>query len=343
MDIKQKSEILYLQKGKNIRSPGDKLLKISIEDVFFAVQKPEPELKSQINSLRTIRTIDENKYRKQKVALPYITCGIFNPPFRKTENFASAACFIIDIDHISDNDMNVMELKMRLAQDDRVMLLFESPGADGLKILFRLKEKIYDRAKYSMFYKLFVQKFAAHYQIQSLTDTRTHDVTRACFLSYDADTYYNPEAEPVDVAGYINFESPMQLKEANEFIRENEKHEAPPSEDNKQELPEELFAEIKQKLNPKLKTKKEKHIYVPDKLNEILDDIEKLFEEHGLKLAQVQDINYGKKLSLEHKQYRAELNLFFGKKGFTVVKTPKKGTNNELAELSHKILCDFLY
>lgn len=342
MNPNQETEI-YLQKGKNIRSAGDKLLKITPEKLFFLVQKSEAELKSKINSLRTIRTIDEDKYRKQKVALPYITGSIFNPPFRKTENFASAACFILDIDHVSAEEMNVMELKIRLVQDARIILLFESPGADGLKIIFRLKEKIYDRAKYSLFYKLFVQKFAAQYAIQSLTDTRTHDVTRACFLSYDPDAYYNPEAEPIDAAAYINFESPTQLKDAKAFIRETETRDEPPEQEQTRELPEELFAEIKQKLNPKLKTKKEKHIFVPDKLNEILKDIETLFEKHGLKLAEVQDINYGKKLTLEHKQYRAELNLFFGKKGFTVVKTPKKGTNKELAELGHKILCDFLY
>jgi hypothetical protein len=342
MNSKQSTEI-YLQKGKNIRSPGDKLLKITPEQLFLAVQKPDAELKSQINSLRTIRTIDEDKYRRQKVSLPYVTGSIFNPPFRKTENFASAACFILDIDHISANDKNVMELKMRLAEDARIMLLFESPGADGLKIIFRLKEKLYDRAKYSLFYKLFVQKFAAQYAIQNLTDTRTHDVTRACFLSYDADAYYNPEAEPVDATKYINFESPTELKEAKAFIRENEMRDEPPEQDQTRELPEELFAEIKQKLNPKLKIKKEKHIFVPDKLNEILDDIKALFENHGLKLAQVQDIHYGKKLKLEHKQYCAELNLFFGKKGFTVVKTPKKGTNRELTDLAYKLLCDFLY
>jgi hypothetical protein len=85
-----------------------------------------------------------------------------------------------------------------------------------------------------------------------------------------------------------------------------------------------LFAEIKQKLNPKRKSRKEKHTFVPNKLNIILGDIKTLFETRSLILAEVQDIHYVKKLTLEHKQLRTKLNLFFGKKGFIVVKTPKK-------------------
>ncbi|MEA2042250.1 MAG: CRISPR-associated primase-polymerase type B [Bacteroidota bacterium] len=333
---------LFLQKGKSITSPGDKLLKIKPEELYFSIYKPAKSLSSQIDSLRTIKTIDEKKYRQQKVNLPYVTTGIFNPPYRKKENFASIGSFIIDLDHVGDYDFNITELKMRLSEDERIMLLFESPGGDGIKLLFRLKEKLYDRHKFSLFYKTFIQKFAAKYSLQSVIDSRTSDVTRACFLSTDREAYFNSNALAVDTHSIINFDNPDEVQQAELFIKQNDHPQSKKTTD-KNPLPSDVFREIKEKLNPKLKTKKEKQIFVPEKLNTVMEEIKKLYENHRINTADVSDINYGKKIKLDYKKHTAEINLFFGKRGFTVVKSPKKGTNPELRDLCYKILCDFLY
>lgn len=341
MDVSEQSAV-FLQKGQSITQPRDRLSKISLETLYQSIYKPSAEIKSQLDRLRTIKTIDEKQYRKQKLLLPYVTTGIFNPPFRKTENFAAIRAFILDLDHISEHNKNLTELKIRLAQDDRVALLFESPGGDGLKVFFVLKEKCFDRQKYSLFYKVFVHKFAADYQLHGIIDTRTSDVTRACFLSEDAEAYFNPNPLLIEPDTYVNFESPAEIREAELFVKEEEHKQAPP-EAPQTELPDDLFAEIKQKLNPKLKVKKDKHIVVPEKLNTVMEEAEKVFTDKGISLKEVRDIHYGKKLLLEYKQYTAELNLFFGKRGFTVVKSPKKGTNADLRDLCYRLLCDFLY
>ena len=54
-----------------------------------------------------------------------------------------------------------------------------------------------------MFYKLFVHKFSVKYGLEQVVDTRTCDVTRACFLSADSEAYFNPEPELVVVDDYI--------------------------------------------------------------------------------------------------------------------------------------------
>ena len=77
-------------------------------------------------------------------------------------------------------------------------MAFCSPGADGLKLLFRLEEKCEDEALFSAFYKQFALTFSQKYQLEGVIDTQTSDVTRACFMSYDPEAWYRPEALPVD-------------------------------------------------------------------------------------------------------------------------------------------------
>lgn len=38
----------------------------------------------------------------------------------------------------------------------------------------------------------------------------------------------------------------------------------------------------------------------------------------------------------------AEINVFYGKRGFSVVKTPKRGSNDGLADISNRVLCELL-
>lgn len=54
-------------------------------------------------------------------------------------------------------------------------------------------------------------------------------------------------------------------------------------------------------------------------------------------------IHYGKQLRVGMDNLWAEVNLFYGKKGFTVVKTTKTGSTPELAELASQTLYQILY
>ncbi|MDR1610013.1 MAG: tetratricopeptide repeat protein, partial [Candidatus Symbiothrix sp.] len=62
----------------------------------------------------------------------------------------------------------------------------------------------------------------------------------------------------------------------------------------------------------------------------------KLFEyikEAGITVEEVVNIQYGKKFKLRAGLSQAEINLFFGKKGFSVVKSPRQGTSESLNEV----------
>jgi hypothetical protein len=330
--------------GKNITSQGDQLLKISVFELYEKISRPSPELESLINTLRTVLSIDEQKYRKLKTQLPYFCTSAFNPPFRKADNFASAEQFILDFDHIAEAEINIDELKNRLSNDLRVNLLFTSPGNNGLKIMFQLSEKCYDKGKYSIFYKLFAKKFAEQYNLLQVIDTKTSDVARACFLSADKNAFYNAVPLEINISDYINFESLEELKFAENIISEMETVEKTKLKEQKEDvMPDDILMQIKLKLNPNIRIKKEKQIYVPEKLEEVITQIEIRSAEIGLKMAEVTNINYGKKIRFEAGQYFAEINVFFGQKGFTIVKTTKKGSSTELADSANMLLCDILY
>ena len=319
-----------LQAGKNIKQPGDKLFKIETEYLFEKINKPDAELKSKIDALRTLETISKEKYREKKTELPYFTCGIFNPPVRKTENFASIAFFIIDIDHLSENNENLMQLKMRLVEDDRIYMLFNSPSNNGIKIMFRLAEKCYDRIKYKLFYKVFTSRFAEQYNLQKVTDTGTNDVTRACFISYDKDAFLNTNAKNVDIKEFIDFENPEQVRTAEKLLQKPEKKKDNISIKPASEPSLDVLDMIKQKLSPITRNKK---ITVPEKLNEIIPILEEKIKEHDIKIVKIIDIQYGKQIRFETGIHFAEINIFFGQRGFSVVKSTKQVCSEKLNDI----------
>lgn len=327
-----------LQAGKNLTQQSDVMQKIAVKQLYNSLIKPKAEVYNQIQQLRIIKTIDTDKYRKLKVQLPYFTTGIFNPPIRKTENFAWIKFLILDFDHINEKGIDINNLKNKLITDQRLVLLFTSPGGDGLKIIFELSEKCYDAAKYSMFYKIFAKSFAMQYGLEQVVDQRTSDVTRACFISCDESAYYNPTAITLEMKSFIDFDNFSELTEAKDELKrwDIEMKENNPQQPKVSELTTDLLSEIKGKLNPKFV--KQKNIFVPEELELTIERIKHRLNELGLHLENIESIHYGKKLriSLDHRW--TEINVFYGKKGFSVVKTTKSGSNAELAEVAKDVL-----
>jgi len=330
--------------GKNITAFNDSLLKISENDLFEQISNSSIDLKNRIDQLRNIAIIDVKKYRQMKTLLPYITCGTFNPAIRKTENFASISSFIIDIDHLSEKEMTVDTIKFNLGLDNNILMAFTSPSGNGLKVMFRLNEKCYDHAQFSIFYKLFLKNFSNQYGLNQVVDHKTSDVTRACFLSHDPHCYYNPDAEPVNMKSYVNFSSTLEVREIQEQLSlyEKEINQVQTHEQAENELSPDVLHLIKQKLNPKIRTQKQKLIYVPEELDKIMTKLTSKLNSYDIEVKTIEDINYGKKFVLMLQSHWAEVNVFWGKKGFSVVKTPKRGSNEELADIGFKLLCEEL-
>lgn len=339
---------LCLQIGLNIISPNDPLKKITVEQFYHLIKEGDENLRSKINQLRIIQSIEPKRYQVLKKMLPYVTCGIFNPPYRRTENFASIHLFIIDVDHLTSNEIDMATLRNRLTADKRIHLMFGSPGNDGLKLLFCLDSKCYDAARYSLFYKLFATRFAGEHNIAHAIDKVTSDVTRACFLSVDEDTWYNPFSDTVTMNTYIDFDSYHSVKQAGEEIKNAIENNPQPFTGqtvkiDRKELPPDILQQIKEKLNPNIKIKHEKKIFVPEQVIAIVNSVEEKMKTYGITTIQVQSIHYGKKFVFGLDNRWAQLNIFFGKQGYKIVKTPASGSNEELAEVGYRILCEMFY
>ena len=333
--------------GSNLLSPIDKMVKVQEDYIYHSLRKPKPVIEARIRQLRTAYQINPKMYAQQKRSLPYLVCGMFNPPHRRTENFAYTERFIIDIDHLADKFMDITETRQKIQTDPRVMMCFVSPSEDGLKVMFKLKERCYDAGIYSIFYKEFLKRFAEKHRLLQVADKVTSDVTRACFVSVDPEAYYNSEAEPVDINDYLNAEdtfTTLQIKkQQDDEERKMKKIQKIEKKDESHDPDKEIMDNIRQRLNPNAKKICDRPpAYVPQQLQEITDDIKKYIEETGLVVTEIISIQYGKKFRVKMGLKEAELNVFFGKRGFSVVKSPRSGTNSELNDVVAELVSGYL-
>lgn len=334
--------------GTNICDARELLRKTSIDYLINAIRRPKPGIEAKMRQLRLVRQLSEKQYTALKRQLPYFVCGLFNPATRRAENFSYTEYFVVDVDHISDKGYVMADIKKRLADDEHTLCCFTSPGGDGLKIMIRLNERCYDASLYKVFYRLFVQQFSQKHGIEQVIDAQTCDVTRACFISVDPELTYNPLAEPVVMSDYIDAEK--NVFEALELKRQTEKEQA--DEQKKAEAvvvktpndPDaQVMDEIRKRLNPNGRpTKQKAPVYVPKEVNDIMEGLKAFIEQQGVALYEVIDIQYGKKLRFRIGHTLAEINLFFGKHGFTAVQSPRTGTNAQMNALMAEVVDTFI-
>ena len=329
-------------------SKDEALKKTDLEYLFHSLVNPRPEIASRIRQLRLIRTLNVKQYSLLKRQLPYFVCGVFSPPFRKTENFAYTEYFVVDIDHISDKGQDIDNLRTILQSDSRIVLCFISPSEDGLKLIFRLKDRCYDAGLFSLFYKAFTCNFSSQYNLEQIVDSKTSDVTRACFISMDSNAYYNPNAESVDLSAFVNTDNPESvavLKQMHNDAKHSKTKDAVSTQEQNQDPDpdEETMRNIRNLLNPKLeRLSSQRPIYVPEVLEDLIDDLKRHIEETGVIVDKITSIQYGKKISMSVGMKQSEINLFYGKRGFSVVKSPRCGTSLELNDLMADVISLFI-
>lgn len=328
--------------GNNIVSVDEPLRKIQTDNLVSMLRNPSSEFDARIRQLRIIYNLDAKQYSMLKKSLPYVVCGIFSPPYRRKENFAYIENFIVDIDKLAEKNVSISELKSRLAEDDNVMLCFTSPSEDGLKVMFRLEERCYDANLYSIFYKEFLKMFSARHNIGQVVDTCTCDVSRACFLSVDRNLIYRPNATAVKMAAFVPEDNPLAIYD---IIREQNNDAKQASENNaiSCDPDDNIMDKIKQRLNIGRQTKKAEHpVFVPEEIQYIMSGLKEYIEETGIQITEEISIQYGKKLKLKAGMKLAEINIFYGKRGFSVVKTPRCGTDESLNEMASLLIRTYI-
>ncbi len=333
-----------IQVGRSITTVGDPLRKMEVEQLFQVIKSPRPELQNKIRQLRIVRNIDAKQYAALKKQLPYFVCGIFNPNIRRTENFAYCDCFVVDIDHVSEKGLDLQSLRQKIENDSRTMLSFVSPGEDGLKVLFCLANRCYDAGVFTAFYKSFLTVFSQQYGLQQVVDLRTSDVTRACFISFDPNAFYNPNATPIDTHAFIDVNNTFETLQAKKSIENELKNQQRQSEPSleKTDVEDDVISRIKTILFKAPKPIDKPPAYVPEQLNEIMTDLQAFLIDAGVVVNEIRNISYGKKIQASIGRKQAEVNLFYGKRGFSVVQSPRTGTSAEMNQLLAELVVAFI-
>lgn len=342
---------LELSYGKNLTSSEERMTSITLTDLYSMIRQADSPLSKQQNILRSILNIDAQKYRNLKKSLPYFVCGKFVTGRRVIDEFASTTSFIIDIDHYENVSKTIEELKEELSNDKRIALIYVSPSGTGLKVLFTLDKPCTDANVYAVFYRQFAMMFAKEHDIIQFVDYKTHDVTRACFLAYDPDCRINDTPDAVSIDNYVNLDNiDLFIKKQKQIDAECNKLSLQDEQDCEAPKPIDPNKETMQRIKSILDTNKRKRIEEENSINKapseilcIMDGLKSLLEEVGVELYETRSIQYGIKLMLRSQLLQAEINVFYGKKGYSVVHIPKKGTSQQLGVMLKDLISDYLY
>ena len=328
---------MYLMYGRRITAPADPLQPVTLARIYRGIALPKPDFRDRIVQLRAIAGVDPARYRELKKHLPYLVGGLYQPALRRKAHFAATDALWLDFDHLDAHELGAAGLRDRIAALPGPVLAFVSPGGNGLKVLFRLATPCRDAARYQAFYKVFATQFARRHGLEEVVDYATNDVTRACFMSYDPAAHYRPDAVPIRLEDYL---PGTEYAAAAPLLREAEKTIKTSHTKPEVKGPDKAVLQtIRAKLHPKPARPKKPAPVVPEAVRSAVQFFESRLTEFGLRLIRQTAISYGKQLRLgAGPDNWCELNVFYGKRGYSIVQTTKTGSNAELAELAGRVL-----
>jgi hypothetical protein len=133
---------------------------------------------------------DKKALTAAKKKLDYVTFGATFSQRHLDGLVAPSGYIIMDFDDLP----NPQEIKQVLSTDAYFVLVFISPSGKGIKALLHISEQEFKKAFIDI--SLYCQQ-----QYGLVPDVSGSDITRACFLSYDPEYYYNPEAKSYTIKG----------------------------------------------------------------------------------------------------------------------------------------------
>jgi len=139
-----------------------------------------------VEKIRSLKIKEaQREFKRTSNQMDYVTIGgTFHSRGKAQIATVSGLC-CVDIDDIK----NVEEMKRKLMENKFVHFCFISPSGKGLKVVAKIPP---DATKYEAYFISFANSLGI--KPESL-DTSTKDISRACFLSYDSEPYYNPDSE----------------------------------------------------------------------------------------------------------------------------------------------------
>lgn len=319
--------------GHRLTDPNEALAVGTLLEVYERIAT-DMTLKAEILRLRKLAQLDKTAYRSLKTRLPYVVGSVFEGGKRHTLSFQAAHFFIIDLD---DCPLEDGRLLAQIRQQESVGLAFLSPSGQGLKVFFALDTPCTDVKQFSEAYRTFASRFAQALHLEGSVDMRTSDAARACFLSHDPDVYFNPNALPIQWHAYLWNTPALSFDQTHPLEKQTKEIKIP------NPINEEAYRAVLRKINPHAPVRREKQTHVPNILSEIEPTVREVCQKYNLELVLVQPLNFGLKFGVKQATRFAEINVFYGKKGFSVVRSPKIGTDPIIANVLYQAIYELLF
>lgn len=193
--LKIKEEFSFIEAPITNKTPSKS---INIETLNELVVSPEYYQENTLNYRKALwdDTVPPEKKRALKInSFDYVTpSGAFS--YVSRDNLISHTGIIcIDIDGIITEDRPLLEIKEDLINDPIIdtLFLFISPGGEGIKWFIRIR--VLHEEDHGKYFDALNQYIYTQHAIR--IDVACRDISRACFLCYDPDAVYNPDAKPL--------------------------------------------------------------------------------------------------------------------------------------------------
>lgn len=99
-----------------------------------------------------------------------------------------------------------------------------------------------------------------------------------------------------------------------------------------------ILQQIKAKLNPRPRKTNQKQYFIPEQIDLLIPKLKSALLRWDLQIESIQPIHYGRQLKITGGALWAEINVFYGKRGYSIVSTTKTGSNQELAVLAKEAI-----
>ena len=352
--------------GRTLTStPPEQLQPVAAAELYRLVTQ-DLRLAQQVHELRHARALDARAYGQLKLRLPYFVGATFGPAQRHLRNFRHIGGLVLDFDHLPAAGHTSEALREQLRADARVWLAFVSPSGEGLKVVLGLSRPEHDAGRYAAFYRAFAANFAARYGLSDCLDGVTHDVARVCLLSHDPAAYFNPtpvllEPEQEVDFGALVLEAGYRRPAKAPVVSATEA--LPPAGEDCLVFPiaasvpvvpvampvgapsPGLLDELLHRLNPDRRPARAPALdpVQPLQLNGLAVEVTAAALAAGLGVGAITPISYGQCYRFELGRQFGEVNVFYGKRGYTLVKTTKSGSEPRLAEAGRAVLAALLF
>lgn len=305
--------------GKHCKDKSTPLEFRTVTEIYEMIVHPgQKELIELTKNLRSVLRYSKERYRYMKTQLPFLSCSLFEPRTRSIENFKLAHGLVIDIDlHNTVPD----DLIKRFKNDPRILLGYVSPSNLGIKLIFYFDGPIDNPSLYTYLYKRFSVSFGQQYHLADSIDPKNSDVSRISFLCHDENAWIQADAVPIDLHEWLQDYTVADMLN----IPEND------------ELTPSTYKHILQLLDTRPRTPKTSWP-VTKEISDILPELETALGEYGIIMKSTESIQYGAKIKVAKEKDNGELNVYYGRQGYKVVSSPRKGTHYELNEVAKQII-----